>query len=84
MAGELHCAPILIGLGMEQMSMNAGSIPWVKHLIRELKLSDCQSLATSALSCTSPAQVHALVNTFLRDTIPDEYALWQAAQSNID
>ena len=84
MAGELHSAPILIGMGMPQLSMNAGSIPWIKHLIRELNLSDCQSLAQQALACTSPSQVHRLVDEFLRETIPDEYALWQAAQSKID
>jgi len=84
MAGELHSAPILIGLGMRQMSMNAGSIPWIKHLIRELQISDCKTLAEHALSCTTSAQVHTLVDSFLRDTIPAEYSLWQAAQSKID
>ena len=52
-AGELLCAPVLMGLGFRELSMNAGSIPWIKHLIRELSLDDCEAMVQEALTKTS-------------------------------
>lgn len=66
MAGEVEHLPILLGFGLEQLSMNAGSMPQVKRLIRELDGGDCRRLLEEALECSSYREVEALTNDFLR------------------
>ncbi len=79
-AGELLCAPVLVGLGFRELSMNAGSIPWIKHLIRELSLEDCQAMVKEALKKNSSEEVGEHVLRFLQENIPQEYSLWQSAK----
>lgn len=79
-AGELLCAPVLVGLGFRELSMNAGSIPWVKHLIRELSLADCQVMVEEALRKNSSEEVGAHVLSFIQENIPQEYSLWESAK----
>jgi phosphoenolpyruvate-protein phosphotransferase (PTS system enzyme I) len=79
-AGELLCAPVLMGLGFRELSMNAGSIPWVKHLIRELSLADCQVMVKEALLKNSSEEVGNHVLRFIQESIPQEYSLWESAK----
>jgi phosphoenolpyruvate-protein phosphotransferase len=63
--GELgsdpYAVPILIGLGIDELSMNVPSIPLVKAQIRGLKVSELQSLAQQALECSTAREVRELV-----------------------
>ena len=63
--GELgsdpYAVPILIGLGIDELSMNVPSIPLVKAQIRGLKVSELQSLAQQALDCSTAREVRELV-----------------------
>lgn len=60
LAGDEKAVPILLGLGVDELSMSVSSIALVKHQIRTLNLTACQSLATQALMCQTSAQVRAL------------------------
>ena len=51
----------LIGLGVDELSVSARSIPEVKARVREFSLSEAQGLAQQALAVGSPAEVRALV-----------------------
>ena len=63
--GELgsdpYAVPILIGLGIDELSMNVPSVPLVKAQIRGLKVSELQSLAQQALECSTAREVRELV-----------------------
>ncbi len=63
--GELgsdpYAVPILIGLGIDELSMNVPSVPLVKAQIRGLKVSELQSLAGQALECSTAREVRELV-----------------------
>ena len=65
MCGELAAdplaVPVLIGLGVDELSVSARSIPEVKARVREFSLSEAQGLAQQALAVGSPAEVRALV-----------------------
>lgn len=50
MAGSPLLAPLLIGLGIEALSMAPGSIPIVKHVIRSIRHANAVSLANEALN----------------------------------
>ncbi|MBL8094039.1 MAG: phosphoenolpyruvate--protein phosphotransferase [Anaerolineales bacterium] len=57
--------PILIGLGIDELSVNVPSIPLVKAQIRGLKASELQGLAQQALDCSTAREVRELVKRTL-------------------
>lgn len=65
MAGELMAAPLLIGLGLDEFSMSATSILDSRKLIRSLKKSDMNKLATEALSKSTMEEVVELVKSYI-------------------
>ena len=69
MAGETEYTPILLGLGFTELSMNAGSIPRIKRLIRELQKSDCEELLEEALHLHTSDETEELVKNFLRSKV---------------
>jgi phosphocarrier protein FPr/phosphocarrier protein len=65
LAGDLAAVPILIGLGVSELSMPSAAIPEAKALIRTLSPEPCADLARRALAQPSAEAVRALSNTFL-------------------
>jgi phosphocarrier protein FPr len=61
MASDPQAVPILLGLGVDELSVSIPAIPSVKAQIRSLSLARCQDLAARALSQNSAAAVRALV-----------------------
>jgi phosphoenolpyruvate-protein phosphotransferase len=53
--------PILLGLGLDELSVGIPSIPTVKSQVRSLKISELESLARDALQCASAQEVRELV-----------------------
>jgi phosphotransferase system enzyme I (PtsI) len=47
--GNPELAPILVGLGVDELSMAAAQIPLVKKAIRKVRFSDCENLAQELL-----------------------------------
>ena len=61
LAADPLAVPVLIGLGVDELSVSARSIPEVKARVREFSLSEAQGLAQKALVVGTPAEVRALV-----------------------
>jgi phosphocarrier protein FPr len=60
--GSDPCAvPILIGLGVDELSVSLPAIPTVKAQIRTLRMDACRELAQRALAADSAEDVRALV-----------------------
>jgi multiphosphoryl transfer protein len=49
--------PILIGLGVDELSVSVPAIPTVKAQIRSLRMEECQQRARQALACATAQQV---------------------------
>lgn len=60
-AGDPHAVPILVGLGIDELSVSLPAIPTVKAQIRRLSLASCRDLAQRALTCATAEEVRALV-----------------------
>jgi phosphotransferase system enzyme I (PtsI) len=67
MAGEPLAIPILLGLGLDEFSMNPPAIPIAKQLIRTLNLEQAQQLAQDVLKLENHEAVKALV----RQRVPE-------------
>jgi len=59
MAGDITLAPLLIGLGVDELSAAPPLLAQIKFLIRRLKLSDTKELADFALECESASEILA-------------------------
>jgi len=60
-ASDRTAVPILLGLGVDELSVSMPAIPAVKAQIRALRMDDCQRLAERALAAESAQTVRALV-----------------------
>ena len=74
MAGEPEHALILLGLGLDQLSMNALSILKVKKIIRSIKYSDAKEIAETALAFSTPGEIEMFIRDEMKKRFPDEYS----------
>ena len=56
-AGDPLFIPVLVGLGLDEFSMNANKILRVRKLIRELNFKDCQKLAEEVLKLSTTEEI---------------------------
>lgn len=56
-AGDLAFIPLLVGLGLDEFSMNANKILQVRKLIKQLNLTDCQKLANETLKLSTTEEI---------------------------
>lgn len=56
MAGEPYAIPVLLGLGLDEFSMSAASIPVAKKIIRHLSMDEARSIAERVLLSESPEE----------------------------
>jgi phosphotransferase system enzyme I (PtsI) len=69
-AGDPALVPLLIGLGVDELSAAPPVVPQVKYIVRRLKLSEAQALAAFALQCESPSEIYARCQKLARETAP--------------
>ncbi|PQP34351.1 phosphoenolpyruvate--protein phosphotransferase, partial [Desulfobacteraceae bacterium SEEP-SAG9] len=77
MAGDPINIPILLGLGMDELSMNPQSIPAVKRMIRILNVGDTREFMQEVLKKTTSRDIINLVQdtygAMLSNGTPSEY-----------
>lgn len=73
MAGDPVNVPILIGLGIDELSMNALAIPLVKKLVRSVTVEECLELTRQAFDMQDAESIRALLENWLRDRFPGDY-----------
>ncbi len=61
LAGDPAVTKLLVGLGLEELSMSPIAIPAVKRQVREIELADAQALAERALEAETRAAVAAVL-----------------------
>ena len=66
MAGDPVFAPLLLGLGIDSLSMAPGWVPSVKYLVRAMTMADARALAAEALTMADPKEIYARCDAFYR------------------
>jgi phosphotransferase system enzyme I (PtsI) len=61
MAGEPIHTPLLMGLGVDEMSVNPQFIPAIKRMVRDLKLQDARQFVKTVLSATTTGEITEMV-----------------------
>lgn len=82
MAGNPRLALLLIGLGVNCLSMSPAMIGPVKQAIRSVKYEDLQRLARMALTMTTPAEVMDLMIQELGPVSVTSPSTWQEPIEN--
>ena len=72
MASDPAYAPLLLGLGVDSLSMTPSLLPAVKYLLRAMTMADARTLAADALALPSAEEVHALCEAFYRGRVGTE------------
>jgi phosphotransferase system enzyme I (PtsI) len=67
LAGELLAIPILLGLGLDEFSMNPPAIPYAKYLIRSITLEKAHQVAEQVLQLSSDQEIRE----FVREQVPE-------------
>jgi len=67
MAGEMLYVPILIGLGLDELSMHPRSIPRVKQMIRQSNHEKCTALIDKVLKARTAPEIRELLKQFIKD-----------------
>ena len=65
LAGDPPAAPLLIGLGVDELSMNPPAIPRAKQIIRALDYEAARAQAQVALELDTPEAVRAMFHSAL-------------------
>ena len=71
-AGDPTYTVMLLGLGVDHLSMTSASIPRVKYLIRAIKISDAKALVKEALEKETAHEIHALLHSFYTSRVKVE------------
>ncbi|MBZ4195424.1 phosphoenolpyruvate--protein phosphotransferase [Mycoplasma tauri] len=66
MAGEPMAAPILLGLGLDEFSVGAGSVLRTRKLINSLSKKEMEQIAREAIESDSEADVIKLVSKYVK------------------
>lgn len=74
MSGEPLQAILLIGMGIDALSMSSASILPIKKLIRSIKFSDAQRLVREVLELSTAPEIEEYVTVKTRELVPQIFA----------
>ncbi|MDQ2824547.1 MAG: phosphoenolpyruvate--protein phosphotransferase [Verrucomicrobiota bacterium] len=57
MAGDIALIPLLLGLGMDELSVGATLVPRVKRAVQTLAIPECQQLVDESLKLHTPSEI---------------------------
>ncbi len=72
MAGTPHHIPLLLGIGMDELSVNPQFIPIVKRVIRSLRVEDTRSFIKEVLKQPTAKSTFELINDTYGDILSDQ------------
>ncbi len=73
MAGDPVNLPILLALGIDELSMNALAIPMVKKFIRAVNFEECLDLAREAFEMQEAGEIRNFLENWIRRVFPSDY-----------
>jgi phosphotransferase system enzyme I (PtsI) len=71
MAGDPLYSTILLGMGFQHLSMNVASIPWVKKVVRSVRMQDAAELASLVMQQPTAALARKTAEHFMEERFPE-------------
>ncbi len=73
MAGDPVYAVVLLGLGLDELSMSSVSIPRVKKLLRNINFEDAKMIAENVLTYSSASDIRTYLHDAIKSCLHGEY-----------
>jgi phosphotransferase system enzyme I (PtsI) len=73
MAGEPFYIPILLGLGIDELSMNIMALPRVKRILRSLHYKESKSITDDVFKLSTAQEIEKLLKKTANKTFPQQY-----------
>ena len=67
LAGDERATLLLLGMGLDEFSMSAISVPHIKKLVRNVSYQEAKALADEALQKPTAAEIEQLIQAFLAE-----------------
>jgi phosphoenolpyruvate-protein kinase (PTS system EI component) len=74
MAGDPATIPLLVGLGVDELSATPASLPAAKFLLRRLKFTEAKTLSEAAFTCPGAEEISARSLAVARSVAPELFA----------
>ncbi|MDD5712716.1 MAG: phosphoenolpyruvate--protein phosphotransferase [Smithellaceae bacterium] len=75
MAGDPSYTMILLGMELDELSMNPLAIPKVKRIVRNSTLKECKALLKKVINLSSASEIRSFVEKSMRKRFPEEFPL---------
>ncbi|MEW6196935.1 MAG: phosphoenolpyruvate--protein phosphotransferase [Bacteroidota bacterium] len=72
MAADPFAVPLLLGLGLETLSVSASAIPSLKKIIRSLNFAELKTLAEDCLKLKTEYEINKSIHEFFNNKIQDQ------------
>ncbi len=81
-ASDPFCVPILLGMGIDSLSLTPQAIPGIKRIIRQTNMHDCRKLLKDVLECRTVSRINNLVMDNIFKHFPDEVTFFSSLLEN--
>ena len=71
MAGDPLCLSILLGMGIDELSMNARAIPLIKMIIRSLSMEEARADIENVIRLNTANEVRAYISERMKTLVPE-------------
>jgi phosphotransferase system enzyme I (PtsI) len=71
MAGDPIATVLLVGLGIDELSVNPASLPEIKKIIRSVKYRDARRVAEKIISFSTEDEIKDYLATIVRNKVPE-------------
>jgi phosphotransferase system enzyme I (PtsI) len=82
MASEAAYVPILLGLGLDELSMNVFYIPKIKKVIRNARIEESEAFLDKLLSLDDVSEIKELVRNKIREEFSEDFPSMEQILSN--
>jgi phosphotransferase system enzyme I (PtsI) len=73
MAAEPVYAVVLLGLGLDEFSMNPVSIPKVKKVLRKARFEEARSLVEQLFQFATASEIECFVRDWMAKKFPEDF-----------
>ena len=81
-ASDPFCVPLLLGMGIDSISMTPQAIPGIKRIIRQTNMHDCRLLLKDVLECRTVSRINNLVMDNIFKHFPEEVTFFSSLLEN--
>ncbi len=71
MAGDPLCVPVLVAMGIQELSMNPGAVPLIKKVVQVLALEDMRGILQAVMAQDTPSGVRTHLRARMKDLLPE-------------